>query len=569
MKRQFLPLGSALCALSLLLTGCFDDKYNLDDIDTNAEFKVKDLVVPVNLDEITLKSIIDLDENSKIKIINDEYVFVSDGDIASSEISIDAFRMAAPSIPSTQKTLALPGGAGHTGVAQVAIPSAQTEFAYEASGLAEEIKSIDRLGLDFSITMRYEVPQFKHVLKTYKLKNLQIQLPKGIECKVSKGSYDKSTGIVTVPEYMVTNNVAVLTFNVTAINVKESTAQFSAAAHSFRFADKLKHLSGTLEFSLADMVAGATMPAQVVMTNTYEASDVTVHEFSGRVAYQPSNLSPAPFTLGDLPDVLNQSGTNISIDNPQIYVNITNPLYSFGLKADVELALTAKRGAEASSIYALDNKTFALDAATGCYCLSPKASAQSVAGYQGAKHVAFTSLSDVLSGNGLPEQIDIDLDRSRVPEQQVVAMPLGKNLGKISGAYKFYAPLKLKPGSKIVYSDTENGWSCDDLDNITIKHIVVTAKVSSDCPVSATFSAYPIDVNGNRIEGVTVEVAEIGANAQSAPISIVIDGEVKHLDGITFEAVTEAHDGGTLSPKMSIKMDDIKVKVSGNYIKKL
>ena len=61
MKRQFLPLGSALCALSLLLTGCFDDKYNLDDIDTNAEFKVKDLVVPVNLDEITLKSIIDLD----------------------------------------------------------------------------------------------------------------------------------------------------------------------------------------------------------------------------------------------------------------------------------------------------------------------------------------------------------------------------------------------------------------------------------------------------------------------------------------------------------------------------
>ena len=176
MKRQFLPLGSALCALSLLLTGCFDDKYNLDDIDTNAEFKVKDLVVPVNLDEITLKSIIDLDENSKIKIINDEYVFVSDGDIASSEISIDAFRMAAPSIPSTQKTLALPGGAGHTGVAQVAIPSVQTEFAYEASGLAEEIKSIDRLGLDFSITMRYEVPQFKHVLKTYKLKNLQIQL---------------------------------------------------------------------------------------------------------------------------------------------------------------------------------------------------------------------------------------------------------------------------------------------------------------------------------------------------------------------------------------------------------
>ena len=98
---------------------------------------------------------------------------------------------------------------------------------------------------------------------------------------------------------------------------------------------------------------------------------------------------------------------------------------------------------------------------------------------------------------------------------------------------------------------------------------MVTAKVSSDCPVSATFSAYPIDVNGNRIEGVTVEVAEIGANAQSAPISIVIDGEVKHLDGITFEAVTEAHDGGTLSPKMSIKMDDIKVKVSGNYIKKL
>ena len=71
MKFKSLLVSSAV--LSVMLTGCIDDSYDLSDIDTTAELKVKDLVLPLNIDDIVLSDIFDLEDNSRIKVVNGEY----------------------------------------------------------------------------------------------------------------------------------------------------------------------------------------------------------------------------------------------------------------------------------------------------------------------------------------------------------------------------------------------------------------------------------------------------------------------------------------------------------------
>lgn len=578
MNRILIIAADAIFALSLLLlSGCIDDKYNLSDIDTTSEFSVNGLVLPLNLDEITLKSIFNINEDSKIKEIDGEYVVVVDGEFSSGNVAVNRIEVAAPVIPSSSTEITMPAnlcgsvigvGADAT-VVTVALPIVGTSFSVEAENVAEEIIDIEHLKIDFGLTMRCEIPQFAGVLKGYKLKNLRMQMPKGMKCVVAGAEYNATTGIVTIPVIEATGKSAEVKFLFSELDAKQSGLKFSKDNHTIKYEGELRQLSGELEVAIADIYDGASIPAKVNFNNDYVATKLTVTEFTGRMAYHPTGLSPEPFTLDGLPDVFTQQSTDISITNPQIYVNVSNPLSDYGLTADVDLVLNALREGEPANRYAPDDGAFVLSEKNSNYCLSPTAPAVAVAGYENAKHVKFSSLAGVLSGKGMPSRIAIELDNTMLPEQRVASLPLGKDFGKYEGKYKFYAPLNLKAGSKVVYTDTEAGWNDDDVDKIVIKHIEATATVSSDCPVEAVFSAYPVDVNGNQIEGVSVQVSVIPANAQSEPLKIVIEGEVKHLDGITFQAVATAKDGETLSPQMKIKLDNVKVKVSGNYVTEL
>lgn len=61
-----------LAAALPLLAGCVNDDYDLSDIDTTTRVSVNDLILPVNIDAITLGDVISVDEDSRIKpvIIN-------------------------------------------------------------------------------------------------------------------------------------------------------------------------------------------------------------------------------------------------------------------------------------------------------------------------------------------------------------------------------------------------------------------------------------------------------------------------------------------------------------------
>ncbi len=117
----------------------------------------------------------------------------------------------------------------------------------------------------------------------------------------------------------------------------------------------------------------------------------------------------------------------------------------------------------------------------------------------------------------------------------------------------------------IVYKDTESGWGDEELDKLTITELVVEADVTSTIPLKATFTAHPIDSDGNPIPNVTIEGAEISANADNQHIQIRTTGSIKKLDGIQFEAVVTPGSNETLSPDQTITLKNVRARVSGSY----
>ena len=109
--------------------------------------------------------------------------------------------------------------------------------------------------------------------------------------------------------------------------------------------------------------------------------------------------------LNDLPDLLQQDGTDITISNPRLYLSINNPMAGYGLDASSGLTLTACRNDGSRQPYSLDpGQSIVIGHDNGIagpyrFCLAPDPSAAGgLAEYAGATPVLYHGLGNVLSG---------------------------------------------------------------------------------------------------------------------------------------------------------------------------
>ena len=577
--RAALPAG-VVC----LFTGCIDNNYDLSDIDTTSELKVQDLVLPVNLDSIRLDDIIEIDDDSKIKIVELDgrkiYAVTESGTISSDPIFISDFSAPAPAVESSQAIFAMSQASTRTAVSDFYSFSSFTPqtVSYLAENIDEAILEVTALDVvPMVINIHFQASGLG-ANTSMKFETLNVDFLKGLTISnlPSNFKYNPVSGLLEVTDLPFSGNHADINLTATAINLSQAGSQLKD--HSLAYASEIDVLSGVLQ-TTTENPGPSDRPQSITFDVTTTVGDLNATAIDGRIEYSLSgdDLNIDPVDLSDIPDFLAGDETDIRLVNPQIYLSLNNPLATEKLNITSGIELTSHRTDESS--------TFNLDAGQqilighnhgdGPYnvVLSPSMPATPLPEYAAnLTHVGYKSLSNVLAGAGLPYSIDISLIEPGVPSQTVSGFPLGVELQKVEGSYEFFAPLALADGdnaSVIVYSTTEDGWSDEDVDKITITSLTVSALATSDLPLGATVSVVPFDKFGNEYEGIVITPGQIAANAKDEALEVVItptkENPIRNLDGVRIRAVVKSASTTTLSPDQSITLKKVRAKVSGSY----
>ena len=583
MKLQHYWLAGLSSVVLIAATSCVDNDYDLSDIDTTARLQVKELVVPMNIEEAILDQVLDLDDDSEVKKIELEdgsfiYAVKKDGSFNSDPIHISEFTASKPNITPIVSTLDLvdlrtaaeyvPGGI----TAYYDIKTDPTEIKSEASDIDKSIYTVKKLDVATRIVTTLKVKGLStNVLNTMKIENLKVKYPAGMSATTDKGNYDPQTGYLTFSQPLAPNSQGEIKvkMTITALDASSPNIQFDGKAHTFKFEDNI-----TVEQGRVNIYADTSLPDQVTFTVTPDMEAIKIDKFTGSIVYDVGDIDIDPIDISNLPDLINQEGTSISIADPQLYLTLSNPLEEYIADGDVMnlgagISLKSEREG-ASKVFALDESRFstAQDNTGYTYVLAPKSPQKPIEGYINPQWVKFSSLSNVLDldGKGIPTKIYVDIAEPRIDETNIESLKLGVDLPAVEGNYTFYAPLQLNDGSVIKYVDTIDDWSDEDLDKMTITKLNVDFVGSTEVPFELKLKVLPINKTGKPISGVTSNTVTIPALAKGTPVNVTIEGEIKELDGIQIEAnIVNKGSDTTLAPSMKLIIKDFKAKVSGYY----
>lgn len=587
-KRPLITLLSAL-----LFVGCVNNDYDLSDIDSTARFNFNDLVIPINVDGVTLKKVMDLNESSKIKVVDGEYAVVEDGSFKSNKIEVASFQTKAPLVSPILATLDLTSlmmakgeSDGENLVGYYNFSDESTTFTIEAHDVDTPVRTIKSAKVDATIDLIVNVTGLNDCLNVIRFEGIKIHIMKGLAFSristplgdLDPRMYNPETGILDL-SFIPLATTGTLGMRLYLSDIDADLCGMKYSNPDLEITTTCKVTEGRIAIYGSDIKPGiSVLPEKIGFRADIAVSPVSVLAFTGKMQYDLTGLDINPVILSDIPDFLNQPSTDIKLDNPQIYLQFNNPLIQQGydLYATTGFRLTANRTNAAPKEFLLDDEQELLaDEAKNVYVLSPEDPAgKYYQGYENPEHIGFKSLSNVLSGDGLPESISIDALNPQLPTQDVTDFRLGNVFNPVEGTYHLFAPLKLKEGASIIYTDSIDGWNDEDLDALTIESLSLSMLATTDVTLNMNLKIYPIILQNGRqqIDRSIVGTAHISSLAQGEQVNVVMSGEIKHLDGIYIEAnLDAAQDGGNtvLKPDMKIDFANLKVKASGYYEKEL
>ena len=581
-------LRAVLTLLVLIpVSSCIDKNYDLSDIDTTSQLKVKDLVVPLNIDVITLGDIFNVKENDDIQEVslngNKFYAIHKKGTFHSDKFVIPSFTSPAPNL--------LPDIINyHTGITsqtignRLTLPMTQpieNDLIYKAEGIDSSIVTLDDIYTDrLTFTILFNALNLPSGINA-SLDEISILLPKGLTLDSSDIDfiYNFSTGRLSIKSLPLVNGEARLSISVNTVNLPANGCRISNQSFTF---------SSCLNIERANLIvepvsSNETIPSDIRLQASYILSDMVVRALTGDIEYyfDGNGIAIPSIDLSVLPDFIAGTGTNLILANPQVYLSVNNPLTALGLDWTSGFQVTAVRTAQPSKSYGLDYGHIGVDHSKPLgerynYRLSPDLEKDQIlipTGYENPEHVMFSGLREVLSGEGLPDQLDLKFVDPKIFRQHIDKLLLDTEFPALEGNWELIAPLALTNlddnRSQIIYSKTDKGWHDTRLYDMTIETLELTMKVDNDLPLEATLNGYPIDITGQQIGNVSIEGAVVPANAKDQEVKLYITGEVKKLDGITFTAFVYPDSDKPLSSSQTLRLKEIKAKVSGYYIKKL
>lgn len=589
MKLTPTLLSVTAVAMLLSITGCTDENYDLSNIDTATRINVKDLVLPVNIDPITMGDVIKPDPSSRIQPVaiggKEFYALVENGDFSSASIDVPVVTAAPAELNPTRADINIeyPDIASRRRIAPITVKCPIREVgadfnysAYNIDPAIESLKYVETESFRFAIDMHLSAEGAD--ISEIDMRNMKIRAPKGLICTPSVGSYDKESGIWTINELKSQGGIATVELVATGIDIQLADAPIQP--------DRSMSFSGEFRIESADAYVTAefsSMPGNASITLVYNLDEFKITAFSGTINYAFKGIDIPDITLGDIPDFLSGDKSNIELANPQIYLNVNNPVSEYGIHFNSNLKLTAERSGT-PTLQFTPTKEIEVTSQYGTgpynYLLAPDWESRNVPtdpyDYNpNLDFVPFPTLGSILatpsewSVKGLPQTIGITLENPHIPSQTVDNFRLG-SIDGIDGHYSVVAPLALKDGSYIYYSSRRDGWNDDgDLEDMVVTKLELTANAVNNCPVDIQVTIYPLmkDDNGNTVRsGAKIESNVIPGNTSESLRVNLSNGEITRLDGFDIEAVlTGSSKQENLEPSQTLELTDIKAKVSGYY----
>lgn len=608
---RLLPLAAVLLSAS-----CTDSQYNLSDINTESRFVAQGLVIPLNLDPVKLDAVISLKDDSDIKKDSEtgNYYFKKEGqkemgkdysfhssDVYVEKITIDKPTEISESVVldialsddimnkieqyASDKTIGqilndpalsfIIGITPDTEVFRIDINDSKN-FNLNATGIDHRITKLGELGFDqLKLSINVKLDGLKDLVSKVNINNLKIGLPAGLTV-TDNNNYNIDTGKLSYETLQVENGKKTIEATVTGMTYAKMAADgalFSAENHTFTY-PKQCGVEGNAVVKASDLNQNAKL-AEIKNAKTASYSCevkfsnyIVVNSFSGGINYSIGDITIDPVHIGNLPDILKESGTNIELENPQLYLSINNPFFDNNITAQAGLRIVGNVPVPESAA----GKILTFDKKDNKMALSPKNEdllPEKIE--EGYAHQSFTKMSKLLSGvsgdpdkDKIPETLNISIVTPTLNAEDVKNFTLGENHPGITGNWEFYTKLSLTENSVIKYVKEWDDWGNKDLDGLTVEKAIVSFTVDKDVAVDADKIKFTLLGKNGQLTG---ETPLVGDEEQDIEMEMTGD-PVSQIYGGKIEVILKGK-GKPLSAEQKLTVNNLRIKVDGYYDRKL
>ena len=584
-KSTVAPLLACLLLSPLAFTSCTDDHYDLNEVDSTIGVGSDGLRLPTSsTDEIQLSDVLELNESDVVKIQeNGDYMFEQDGgDVTPARPMIDIIQISKQSTP-TSEALVIPKNL-ITGI--------------NAMGKKTGVRKADNIGLeepvnkfDFSGNKPAEVLSLKTVSVDANIK-LAVSFSSALKSCVTKiaklslnmPSYMSFTASTTSGDLSVNGNKITLanisTANEITLNIDINALDFNSGNNGTLAIEggKIKMVGKVVmgvEISPSDINLSGLTSGDLSITSQIQFPDFKVTGAQGR--FSPTidlgNLGEA--TINNVPDFLKDGNVVVDLANPQIWLTTNSDLTLAGYVDGVIKAY--KKGQVIASVNVNGINIQANATSKICICRN----ASLVDGSMFTQVIEVPTLSTLI--RTIPDKLVFEAD-ARADSQNEYAITFGRQYN-ISPSYTIKAPIAFAEDARIVYNDSIEDMNKDlkDLDFAEGTYINVDANVENKVPAHLTVSAYAVDVNGKRMNDVSIVVSDVVAGSPDGttpvvtPLNVKVQqnkpGVLKNVDKLMFTIEGSAKENGNIiegvtlnAYKHTLVARDIVVKVVGKMI---
>ncbi len=565
-KHYRLPVLTALGSC-LLLLGCTNSDYDFDKVDYTLGFGGDELALPGN--------------NSTKEILLDDLLDISSSDLITTDANGDYKLFKEPDNPINPVKVNVDPITNNGFTTDIPIPEltidnnivtayAGTEIKLSDYGLNPLKVSQDISALDYSFAIPNEVKELEYVaiagngadLKitltlpaVKELKKFYIKLPEQLVLEnAGIGTLSDDNTLTLAAGTPVNNNKVELSFKVKGIKAKLNDG------HQFV-------LNGKVFLDVEVDVIKVPSNPTIKFAGQVTLSTMVVTEARGIFDPEIDLNDVGTVEINSLPDFLTEEEVVADIDNPMIWLTLKSTM---PLAGTINAQLTSDTHPipiVLDPIYVAASQDGITPAYTRVVICR-----QQPEGLTGFTPMIVPNLSELIEKLKEPMEIKFTVTSAKAV-QETATVKLGQDY-ELAPEYRFECPLAFGDKAVIVYSDKEKDWH-KDIDKLNLAngaYVYMTGTAVSKIPADMELILNPIDVNGNKLSAVNVDlikkdVAGTKDAAKESPIEAKISGDISKLDGVELKLKAKSNEalrGVTLNKTtQTLKLNDLKVKLVG------